>query len=256
MSARTFQVQQPHIEGDDVRLWQQTLNAQLKRWNVDHQIKVDGDYGIGTRSLSSTVLYGLGIPQAEMAHGVTPELRVKVRNRRLSTAERARWTRRIPWREKLRRRYAPVSSPMAHIEQDSWGWHPGVHDGLDLTCPKDEPLRAICDGEIVRADASGWWGKAPSGNVALGDGIIIIRCSIRRGPFRKGLNLCYGHAEHATVKKGDKVKAGQIIGKAGLAVVPHVHFMVNGLSADSAGFVRGVGDRDPRPYYDYARKHD
>lgn len=143
-----------------------------------------------------------------------------------------------------------VEPPLKTVLADSWGYHPPVHDGIDLICPKDARLFAMCDGEVVRADSGGWWGKAPSGNVALGDGIIIIRCTINSGPFKPGLNICYGHAEKAKVKPGDKVKAGDYIGHAGLAVAWHVHLMVNGRTD-----TRGVGDRDPEPYYAYARDH-
>lgn len=252
-TARTFKIGDGPVEGRDVKLWQETLNDQLRRWGAEKLLEVDGEYGIATRSFTSKVLYGLGIPQSSMAHGVTPELRIKVRNRRLSAADCVRYVKRAAWRAKLRPR--KVASPLAVIEADTWGWHPGQHDGLDLICPKDSTIFSMCDGVVVRADASGWWGKAPSGDVSLGDGIIIVRCTIKAGPFRRGLNICYGHAEHAKVKVGDVVQAGQPIGKAGLAVVPHIHFMVNALVPDPSSFVRGIGDRDPAPFYKYARKH-
>lgn len=155
-------------------------------------------------------------------------------------------------REKqLRELAATVTAPLKHILQDSWGWHPGVHDGIDLICPPDEPLIAICEAKVVRADAGGWWGLGAPADPALkarGDGIIILRSLIDAGPIRKGMNLCYGHAEHATVKAGQTVKAGDVIGKAGFANAWHTHFMVN-MRADT----KGVGDRDPKPVVDFAR---
>lgn len=255
MSEQTFTVGGRQDE-DAVREWQRTLNLQLGRWGAGRNaLKVDGVYGVGTRAVTADVLRGLGIEQDRMRHGVTPWLRTKVRERRLSVVERARYARRKGVRrEVVARLTGRVHRPLAHVITDSWGWHPGVHDGVDLICASDALLFAMCDGVVVRADPSGWWGKAPSGDVSKGDGIIIIRCSISDGPFRPGLHICYGHAEHARVKVGSKVRAGQVIGRAGLAVVPHVHLMVNGLRADASGFVRGVGDRDPRPFYDYARK--
>jgi murein DD-endopeptidase MepM/ murein hydrolase activator NlpD len=105
----------------------------------------------------------------------------------------------------------------------------------------------------VRADAGGWWGLgAPSDPAvrAKGDGIIVLRSETAAGPFRAGLHFCYGHAEHATVREGQRVNAGDVIGKAGLANAWHTHFMVNGRSD-----AKGVGDRDPRPFVDYARAH-
>jgi murein DD-endopeptidase MepM/ murein hydrolase activator NlpD len=144
-----------------------------------------------------------------------------------------------------------VVAPLEPILADSWGWHPGTHDGIDLICNPAELLLAMCKSTVVRADAGGWWGKgAPSDPAvrARGDGIIILRALISAGPIRPGLNLCYGHAEQATVAAGQTVEAGQVIGRAGYANAWHVHFMVNA-RADT----KGIGDRDPRPIIDYAR---
>jgi murein DD-endopeptidase MepM/ murein hydrolase activator NlpD len=131
-----------------------------------------------------------------------------------------------------------------------------VHDGVDLICPANEPALAICTGTIVRVQAGGWWGKgAPSPAVAAkGDGIIVLRCDIEAGPFKPGLLFGYGHAENACVKVGQKVRAGEKIGEAGLANAYHLHFMVHG--PDQSPPLGGTGDRDPMPYVDYARRND
>jgi murein DD-endopeptidase MepM/ murein hydrolase activator NlpD len=147
----------------------------------------------------------------------------------------------------------PVAAPFAKVLADSWGWHPGVHDGLDLIVEPHAVLHSMCDGRVVRADPGGWWGLgAPKDPVlkAKGDGIIIVRCTVTAGPFEPGLNICYGHAENAKVQAGQAVKAGDVLGEAGFANAWHTHLMVND-NTDT----RGVGDRDPRPFYDYARKH-
>ena len=145
---------------------------------------------------------------------------------------------------------ARVVMPMKTILTDTWGYHPPTHDGVDLICPANEPLIAMCRATVVRVSDE-WWGAGNPGGATgdKGDGIIILRCQVDAGPFRKGLNLCYGHAEHPTVKPGTTVEAGQVIGKAGFANAWHIHFMVNGRSD-----TKGVGDRDPRPYLDYAKK--
>lgn len=148
----------------------------------------------------------------------------------------------------------PVAYPVPAVQEDSWGFHPGVHDGIDLICPEGSKLLAICDAEVVDVRASGWWGLGAPSNVALkarGDGIVQIRCTTTAGPFKPGLVFAYGHAEHATVKVGDKVKAGQLIAKAGFANAGHTHFMVH----DGTEGLRGVGDRDPRPFLTYAKAH-
>jgi murein DD-endopeptidase MepM/ murein hydrolase activator NlpD len=246
------------MHGSDVRNWQADLRTQFGRWGWDPTvIALDGVYGPATRSFTAKALYGLGIPKDLMLHGVTPELRVKVRNRRTSAWEKARAAKRRAWvRANQSKR---VASPLRLIVADSWGWHPGVHDGLDLICARDSTLFAMAKSKVIRVSSGGWWGKAPSGDVRLGDGIVMLEVAETVGPFRKGMVLGYGHAEHAKVKVGDFVRPGQPIAKAGLAVVPHVHLMVASSVAavgkTGAGLPKGIGTMDPEPLYRYARKH-
>lgn len=257
MSARVLVVQSPHMRGKDVEEWQRTLNRVFNAWRVDYQVKVDGDYGVTTRDATATVLYGLGILHRAMVNGVTPALRSKVRNEKTdrTAKERERSRRRASWRAELRRKHQhrAVASPLVKILQHSWGYHPGVHDGVDLICSPNAVGHAICDARVLRADAGGWWGLGAPADPAVrakGDGIVVLECLVDLGPFRKGLRFCYGHAEHPLVKPGDLVKAGQPICRAGLANAWHFHFMVNGRRDD-----RGVGDRDPWPFIAYAMKY-
>jgi murein DD-endopeptidase MepM/ murein hydrolase activator NlpD len=253
---RTFKLDTPHQHGEDVHAWQDTLNRQMRTWSIPYRVKPDSDYGAVTRDLTATVLYGLGIDREWMAKGVTPDLRIKVRGKQLTPAERTRFIARAPWRARLRKQHTTgshLATPIAKILGDSWGWHPGVHDGVDLICGPSVMLYALCDGEVIRADGGGWWGLGAPADPAVrgrGDGIIVLRCSVNVGPFREGLNFGYGHAEHPLVRAGDHVKAGTPLGHAGFANAWHVHMMANARSD-----AKGVGDRDPKPYVDFARKH-
>ena len=251
MSARTFKIESPHMRGDDIKAFQRDLNEQFEMWRWDFRIKVDGIYGVTTRSAAALVVYGLGYSKTLMKEGVKPSLRTKIRQRRRTKRENERAQARVMWVNEQRRRYAPgVARPLRQVLADSWGYHPPTHDGIDLICPPNEPLYAIVRSRVVRADTGGWWGKAPSGDVAKGDGIIVLEALDTVGPIKKGMRLCYGHAEHPIVREGDTVNAGQQIGRAGLAVAWHIHFMVNMRDDD-----RGVGDRDPEPVYRYAMNH-
>lgn len=258
MTPRTFKLVAPHMYGDDIALWQRTINATFGKWGIDYRVAVDGGYDVATRSATATLLYALGIAQAELTHGVTPDLRIKVRNYRtkLNPAERARFAARVGWRRRLRAKWSggvKVARPVSKILADSWGYHPPVHDGLDVICPERAPLYAMCDGEVVRVSGSGWWGKGAPSDPALagkGDGVIVLRCTATAGPYRPGLNIVYGHAEGACVRVGQSVKAGQQIGHAGFANAWHIHLCVNGRTD-----TLGVGDRDPRPFLDYAVKN-
>lgn len=264
--ARTYILQTPHMRGGDITNWQNWLNGQMDLWRVNYHINNNGEYDQSTRDLTASVCHGLGMTASEaMKDGVTPELRIKLRGKRLSPKERvlsaARKRTWLPGFRKMHER-SHVSTPIPVITGDSWGWFPpkgpnagATHDGVDLICAWKAPLLAICDGEIVRAAKDGWWGKGAHSSaghpIGDGDGIIILRCTRSVGPFKKGMNFCYGHAEGATVRVGNKVHAGQLIGHAGWANAAHVHFMVND-NSDTLG----VGDRNPLPYVNYARSHD
>lgn len=259
MSDRTFVVREPHMHGTDVKDFQRRLKAILKDWRIEWDgFVADGDYGAVSRSVAATVVHGFGgSAKAQMKRGVTPELRDKIRrwqDREFTDLERKRYKARSDWRKDLRERHKPrnVHSPLSVILQDSWGWHPGVHDGIDLICRANAPLLAICKARVIRADSGGWWGKgAPSASVAAkGDGIIVLRSLVDVGPFRRGLNFGYGHAESPRVGVGQVVEAGDVIGRAGFANAWHIHLVVNNRPDD-----RGVGDRDPRPFVDFAVKH-
>jgi murein DD-endopeptidase MepM/ murein hydrolase activator NlpD len=256
MSERTFKVQARHMRGDDIAEWQRTLLSHMRSWGwQDVPLVADGDYGAVTRSFTSMVLKGHGIAQEEMTRGVTPALRIKVRNRRLTAAERARKAWRTPWRVSMRTHFSrkPVHVPVRSVITDLHGFKPG-HDGIDIICPANEPLHAICDG-VIRRVSDDWWGLGNPGGALgdKGDGIIILESLAQAGPFRPGLKFGYGHAEGPKVREGQRVRAGEVIGRAGFAVAWHLHFMVND-DPPKDGFYRGVGDRDPRPYLDYARK--
>jgi murein DD-endopeptidase MepM/ murein hydrolase activator NlpD len=249
--SRTFKAK-GSMRGVDVKLWQITLRKQFDTWQVDYPLAADGNYGPVTRSATRDVLKGLGIAQDAIRDGVTPQLRRKVRNKHLTPREKARYAARAAWRRKLRKKFAGkgVAPPINKILTSANGWAGKGHDGVDLICNPNVPIMAICDAEVIDVRGGGWWGKSPSGDVTKGDGIIQLRCLSDVGPFKKGMHFGYGHAEHATVKKGDTVKAGDIIGKAGYAVAWHIHLMVNG-----GGTSKGVGDRDPMPFVNYAMKH-
>ena len=205
------------------------------------------------------MLFGLGIRPDKMKHGVTHGLRKKVRDKDLTATEKEARRKRLPWRRFQRRKYAEggVCKPVSKIITDANGFTGAEqedHDGVDLICPENAPIFAICKAEVIDVRAGGWWGASQNSAghaVSEGDGIIQLKCLVNNGPFRKGMHFGYGHAEHATVKKGDIVKAGTQIGNAGFANAWHVHFMVNKGSTTS-----GIGDRDPKPFVDFAKKFE
>lgn len=257
MSDRTFKVDSPHMKGADIELGQRDLLTRLDHWGAtDYPLKVDGDYGVATRSAYATVLHGLGIAQAEMAKGITPELRSKIRNAKLTPREQQRYDDRAGWRKRLADTHSGggFAKITPKIISHSWGWTPPVHDGVDIITPARAWLYAPMPCEVIRVSASGWWGKGaqPSGGhpVSDGDGIVVIRSTTDAGPFSKTTRLCLGHAENAVVRVGQMLDAGDRIAEAGFANAWHTHAMAHNRPDD-----RGRGDFDPWPLIAYAIEH-
>jgi len=87
-----------------------------------------------------------------------------------------------------------------------------MHDGIDIGAKEGTPVHAAASGEVVYADSrlSGY-GK-----------LIIIRHS-------KNIFTAYGHNQRMLVKKGMRVRQGDIIGRVGhtgRSSGPHLHFEI------------------------------
>ncbi len=256
MSDRTFKIDSPIMRGNDIKAWQELILQVGESWNVHFPLKVDGKYGLATRSFSKAVLFGRGFSHEQLDDGITPWLRSRTRDpntRPDAVRERAGEQPRRDFRDALRKKYAKdaeqdVAAPIGKIITMTWGWTPGVHDGIDLICGVKAPIYALCDAEVIDVRPGGWWGNSPSGEIWKGDGIIQIKCLTDDGPFKRGMHFGYGHAEGADVHVGQRVEAGARLGEAGLAVAWHIHLMGN----NGEFGLRGKGSFDPRPFVDYA----
>ncbi|MGD2128866.1 MAG: peptidoglycan DD-metalloendopeptidase family protein [Lysobacterales bacterium] len=90
------------------------------------------------------------------------------------------------------------------------------HNGIDYYAPKGTPVYAAGDGTVIRSDYS----------AANGNHVFIKHAN--------NIETKYLHFSKRAVKKGQKVKQGQVIGyvgSTGLATGPHLHyeFLVNGV---------------------------
>ena len=100
----------------------------------------------------------------------------------------------------------------------SFGWrnHPlsgerKFHYGIDFAAPEGTPIYAYKAGLVKFAQWKGGYG---------------ITTIINHGAGKKTL---YAHASELTVKEGEKVEKGQMIGKVGstgASTAPHLHFEV------------------------------
>lgn len=86
------------------------------------------------------------------------------------------------------------------------------HKGMDFTSPKGTPVYATGNGKVIRADAgSSGFGK----HIRIDHGF--------------GYVTLYGHLSKYNVKKGQKVKRGDLIGyvgSTGRSQAPHLHYEV------------------------------
>jgi murein DD-endopeptidase MepM/ murein hydrolase activator NlpD len=85
------------------------------------------------------------------------------------------------------------------------------HTGLDLPRPMGSAAKASRDGVVIFADWRGGYGR-----------LIIVK-------HQGGMRTWYGHLSEIGVTPGQRVHAGQVIGKVGstgISTGPHLHFEV------------------------------
>jgi murein DD-endopeptidase MepM/ murein hydrolase activator NlpD len=102
-----------------------------------------------------------------------------------------------------------------------WG---KLHAGIDLAAPEGTPYKAVHAGDVVQAGYYGGYGYCVT--VRNADGTEVI----------------YAHSRRLLVKKGDKVKAGQVLGEVGstgASYGTHLHLEIH---------PKGEDPVDPIPY--------
>jgi murein DD-endopeptidase MepM/ murein hydrolase activator NlpD len=85
------------------------------------------------------------------------------------------------------------------------------HPGIDFAAPMNTPIYATGDGVIDKAEYEGGYGN----HVKINHGY--------------GYKTLYGHMSSFTVKPGQKIKRGELIGyvgSTGFSTAPHVHYEV------------------------------
>lgn len=261
---RTFKIQAPQMKGGDVEAWEEELKGLFREIGISAPIVSNGVYGDIDRSYTKSFAYAIGHDASKLIeHGVTPAVRSELRHwrERATSSQRKRMDERVDWRRRLRDRYSrlrdadqgDVSLFIKKLLQDSWGYHPGVHDGVDMISLPDVPIYAPVRCKVIDVRSGGWWGLGAPSDPALrakGDGIVQLEILETVGPFKRGDHIGLGHAEKARVKEGDVVSAGHWVANTGFANAWHIHCMQNDGSTS-----RGIGNKDPRPMIDYSIKH-
>lgn len=252
---KTYAVKKPYMKGPGIKAWQKTVKALFKKLGIDCPITADGVYGLQSRTYTAMLFKAMGYGRTTLyKKGLTPELRDKVGGSKRTKTELKNFHAKttVAYRKKIRADLKPkkVHKPVSVILADSWDYHPGVHDGIDVVCRPNAPVYAMVKAKVIDSRSGNWWGKAPSGDVSKGDGIVQLQVLENVGPFKKGMHLGYGHVEHSRVRVGQIVQAGDHIATAGLAVAWHVHLMVN-----SGNTSKGIGNINPRAILNYVKKH-
>lgn len=111
------------------------------------------------------------------------------------------------------------------VRSDPFLGRPAMHTGLDFRAATGDPVRATANGKVV---SSGWAG---------GYGRMV---EIDHG---NGLSTRYGHLSEISVKVGDPIRIGQVIGEVGStgrSTGPHLHYetRIDGEAVDPQKFLR------------------
>jgi len=108
------------------------------------------------------------------------------------------------------------------------------HEGVDIFARRGTPVVAALDGVVSRVDT-----------LSLGGKVVWLRDPTRR------LALYYAHLDSQTVRAGQRVHTGQVVGFVGntgnaRTTPPHLHFGV---------YLRGEGAVDPDPFIRPPSRH-
>lgn len=108
--------------------------------------------------------------------------------------------------------------------------HPEGHTGVDLGISEGTPLHSLYDGVIARV--------VDYGKDNIGKGVIVR--------FNDGTEGIYGHLSDITVKVGQKIQEGELIGysgNTGFSTGPHLHLGLkeNGHFVDPTPLVDKIG---------------
>ena len=101
----------------------------------------------------------------------------------------------------------------------------GIHEGIDIDAERGDPIKSAADGIVIKAGKGTGYGKMVK--IDHGGGYVTV----------------YAHLSKIKVKLGEKVKRGDVIGKAGntgTSSGPHLHFEIqeNGTPIDPQTIIR------------------
>jgi murein DD-endopeptidase MepM/ murein hydrolase activator NlpD len=184
-----------------------TLATIADKYGVSTQVIVDANNLPDTKIATGDILL---IPGTEVPPLPKPIVVVP-------TPRPPNWLGRLLWPTPGQHRITQYFGCTGWYGEPRWGKCAHYHDGLDIGAKWGSSVVAAASGTVIYAG----WKKA--GTDGAGGGIVVW---ISHGGT---LYTTYNHLSSVTVKAGQKVKAGQQVGRVGntgLAVGSHLHFEV------------------------------
>jgi len=200
-------------------------NSRLRASTAALHQKLDGvskqlsDFDARTRrlaivaGLSETVRPGVGGPAAVPGTGADLAGQSSLLAARLSLLE----TQFSHRREKIAE--TPTVWPVHGVVNSGFGvradpftGEPAIHEGLDISTPRGEPVLATADGVVLRSGWAGEYGKAIA--IAHGDRYETL----------------FGHLDQTLVAEGQRVHRGDrvgLVGSTGRSTAPHLHYEIH-----------------------------
>jgi murein DD-endopeptidase MepM/ murein hydrolase activator NlpD len=196
-----------------------TKNKKIKI--VSHKVRKGECLSIIARRYHSTI--GAIAAENDLQSTVVKvgqKLKVPANKRKYRIAKKTSYTgkfMKMPVRGRLSSRYGYRNHPVYHKRM--------FHAGIDIASPRGTPIAAAIGGKVIYAGRRSGYGK-----------MVILQ-------HKHGYSTRYAHCSSLLVRKGQHVRAGQLIarvGATGVATGNHVHFEVrkNGKTVNPLSYVK------------------
>ncbi len=205
---------------DEVRQMDRQLRTLLSMGSREAIIQGSSDRPVGGPSPVDSALLNRAL-EGNLSEPALEDISLQVRLFRNQIQSRIASFREISGtidQERKEFRYTPrgwpvngyVTSPFGHRIHPLTGL-PEFHEGLDIAGPAGTPIRATADGVVLLAGWASGYGK-----------VVVI-------DHLNGYATRFGHNRQLLVRRGDRIKRGQIValmGETGDATGPHCHYEI------------------------------
>lgn len=174
----------------------------------------------------------LEVPQTAVSPEEAEKIKTELEEKRLARLAAEKTTSKAGSKISSQSGSGKVVYPLDSWRSISQGYSSG-HAAIDIPTSIGSNVYAVVSGTIVHADGSGY-------NGGYG-GVIIVGSD--GSTASKSVSALSAHLSKVLVKTGEKVKAGQLIGKSGnsgRSTGPHLHFeiRINGSAVNPLPYLR------------------